>query len=140
MDSQLEFEYLEIIEKHKQAILTKSCTPEAKRRRIQCWEEIKEELYIKSGKKFEESVLKTKWNNAQQRLKDKMKKYPKVTGGGPPSSLSKNYLLVHKILGENNPKLSMIPNPKENADDCVPPNHFENKGNFIFNYLYIFKN
>ena len=68
----------------------------------------------KNGHDFEIHQLQKKWQNIQQRIKDKQKT-GKQTGGGPPVGLSTNDELAVKIIGECNPKLVMIPAALENG-------------------------
>ena len=67
-------------------------------------------------KRFHSVQITKKWNNLQCRLKHRMKD-GKRTGGGAAKALSKNDRLTLRIIGESNPKITMIPGAMVNAED-----------------------
>lgn len=114
MDSELEYELLSIIEQNK-AILCREGTKEGKQKRLNAWNNIRTSFLTNTGKDLDEPKLKIKWNNIQSRIKEKQR-CANITGGGPPAKMSTNDLLAVKILGENNPKICMVPGAKENVE------------------------
>ena len=113
MDSQIELAFLEVLDQHKQSVLSKDGTKDGKDSRAQAWEDVQKSLLINTSKDFKVGALKTKWNNIQSRVKDKMKS-AKETGGGESSKFSMNDRLAIKIMGEDNPKLCKVPGSVEN--------------------------
>lgn len=118
--------FLEILEDHKNEILSKDGTREGKLRRQKCWEDIARSFLVSTGKQLDAKTLKIKWNNIQGRVKDKTKS-AKGTGGGPSVTLSSNDKLAIKILGEDNPKLCKVPGGMENTTR-INSTIFENSG------------
>lgn len=116
MDVDTEEVFLLILEEVKSAILSKDHTKEGKERRNVAWEKCQKQLFVRAGKDFSVSQLQKKWNNVQCRLKDRLKD-AKRTGGGAPKTLSNNDRLTWRIVGETNPKLTMIPGAMVNAED-----------------------
>ena len=115
MDPLLERELLECIEQFHTVVGSKNNTKEGKIRKTNAWEDIKKEFEIRSGGKvFTVNQLQKKWNNVQNRVKEKLRSARK-TGGGPPAILTGNDLLAQKILGESNPKLVRVPGGMENT-------------------------
>lgn len=117
MDTVTETAFLMIMEEKNIILTSKSNTKECRERRNEAWDWVCRQLLIKTGKEFTSSQLQKKWNNSQQRLKDKTKD-GKKTGGGPATILSENDKLTWKILGENNPKVTMVPGAMANTSSC----------------------
>lgn len=118
MDAIIEAGFLALVELKKEILTSKSNTKEAKDQRLQCWQWVADELLATTGKQFTSVQLQKKWGNIQQRLKDKTRD-GKMTGGGPCSSLSENDKLTWRILGESNPKVSMIPRALHNSSSIT---------------------
>ena len=59
-------------------------------------------------KGFDERQLQKKWSNLQERLKTKIRQR-NATGGGTSANLNSRDEITHRILGECNPTLTMIP-------------------------------
>ncbi len=116
MDVETEEAFLLILEEVKDAINSKDHTKNGKERRKAAWDKCQRQLLLRVGKDFTVSKLQKKWNNLQCRLKDRMKD-GKRTGGGAAKALSKNDRLTWRIIGESNPKITMIPGAMVNAED-----------------------
>lgn len=117
MDSTTETAFLIILEDKHDVITSKGNSKECRQSRCDAWDWVSRQLLIKTGKDFTVSQLQKKWNNTQQRLKDKTKD-AKKTGGGPGAVLSENDRLTWKILGDTNPKVAMVPNAMANTSGC----------------------
>ena len=116
MDAITETAFLEILEKKKEVITSKDNTLSGRTKRAEAWVWVGERVAVNTGKSFTVEQLQKKWNNLQNRLKDRLKD-SKNTGGGPPKKLSANDLLAWRIMGKTNPKLAMVPGAMENAAD-----------------------
>ena len=114
MDSLLEREFLECIEKYEKIVTRKGKTRECKNARTNAWDEIKKEFEERTGKLLSVVQLQKKWNNIQSRLKEKMRS-SQQTGGGPAVIFSENDALAQKILGEGNLKLVRVPGARDNT-------------------------
>lgn len=114
MDSTTETAFLILMDEKKDILTSKANTKECRQRRIEVWDWVAQQLLINTGKEFSVAQLQKKWNNSQQRLKEKSK-YGRKTGGGPAAVFSENDKLTLKILGENNPKVAMVPGALANT-------------------------
>ena len=117
MDSITETAFLTIMEEKSYILTTKGKTKELREKRSEAWEWVSRQLLVKTGKDFTSIQLQKKWNNNQQRLKDKTTD-GKKTGGGPAVRLSDNDKLTWKILGDTNPKVTMVPGAMANTSSC----------------------
>ena len=66
---------------------------------------------------FEEKKLQKKWNNIQQRVKER-NRLAKKTGGVPPVKGSANDEIAERIMAKNKPKLLCVPGAMENGQKC----------------------
>ncbi len=105
MDSVVESAFLTLIEERSSTILSKSNLKEHREKRTEAWIWIAQQLLVVTGKEFTAVQLQKKWNNIQQRLKDRFRD-GKKTGGGPPTNLSDNDQQTWRIMGERNPKVN----------------------------------
>ena len=108
MDSATETLFLLEVEKHKRILSSKDNSKKSRDKKRTAWIEVKAALLVKSGKEFEESQLTKKWSNLQERLKNKLKQR-NMTGGGTSAELNTGDEITHRILGETNPIVNMVP-------------------------------
>ena len=114
MDPSTETTFLEILEMKKSVINSKDNTKNGRNRRAEAWSWLQQELVVRTGKSLAIEQLQKKWNNVQQRLKERLKDVKK-TGGGPSKELSENDRLVWRVLGEQNPKITKVVGAMENG-------------------------
>lgn len=115
MDSAEELYFLAVLEANP-ALNLKSNTPSGKNARKIAWSNVLAEMN-KNGS-HNEKQLQKKWTNLKSRTLEKIRKR-KETGGGSCSKLNLNEEKVLEILGENNPKVDMIPGAVEKHANCV---------------------
>ena len=119
MDSVATLTLLEIIEDHKDIILSKSGIKSDIKIKQETWSEITEEFQKITSLALPSKTLTKKWKNAQGALKTKIN-HSKITGGGEAAKpLNSVDQVVQRILGENNPVLNRIPGSLFTKDSTV---------------------
>ena len=108
MDSSAALTLLELIEYHKDVILSRSQLKPDVAKKASTWDLITEEFQKTTSLGIPTGKLKTKWKNLISGLKDKTN-HSKGTGGGAAKKLNALDLAVQRILGEKNPTLSRMP-------------------------------
>lgn len=121
MDANVESVLLKEIEERKTIILSKDNTKPSRTARSKAWSEIMSQVYIQTGIAFTENQLQKKWSNIATRVKEKLK-HPAGTGGGIPKKMSNNDLTYLRIVGEDNPKLTMMKGAIANTTALQPIN------------------
>lgn len=99
MDVSCETIFLKELQKNKATILTKENTRSARDKKRDAWVSIQEVLVSTSGKEYSVQQLCKKWNNLQQRVKEKIRNY------GPDKAaktLHERDLLCLHIIGPEN--------------------------------------
>ena len=78
MDSVVESAFLALIEERSWIVLSKSNLKEHREKRTEVWIWIAQQLLVVTGKEFTAVQLQKKWNNMQQRLKDRLRDCKKL--------------------------------------------------------------
>ena len=117
MATTIEAAFLALLKEKSDFTLSKSNSKEVYEKRNESWSWVAQQLLIKTGKEYNSAQLQKKWNNIQQRVKDRSHD-SKTTGGGPPITLSANDRLTWKIIGEKNPKVAIVPGAMTNTSFC----------------------
>lgn len=118
MDSTTESAFLMLMDEQKEIMTSKANTKESRQSRNAAWDCVAQQLLVNTGKDYSVVQLQKKWNNAQQRLKEKARD-GKKTGGGPAAVFTENDRLTLRILGENNPKVAMVPGAMANTSSLA---------------------
>ena len=108
--------FFNILEEERKIITSKQNSKQAKEARTLAWNNIKVKVENNTGKVFEVKKLQKKWNNIQQRVKER-NRLVKKTGGSPPVKGSANDEIAERIMGETNPKLVCVPGTMENGQN-----------------------
>ena len=126
MDVNCETVFLKELQKNKSIILTKENTRSARDKKRLAWMTIQRSLIAASGREYSVQQLCKKWNNLQQRVKEKIRN----SGGEKiPKSLHERDLLCLQIIGPENLNLpaglsgidlGSLPDFKNESDDGIP--------------------
>ena len=108
MEVETEIVMLKEIELHKKTILSKDNSKHSRDAKIEAWEKVKDNVCRQCGKDFTVTQLKKKWDNARDRLKQKLRAI-QLTGGGTSPDLGPRDNLTYRIVGETNPVFSKVP-------------------------------
>ena len=115
MDSATEATLLKLIEERRGVVVSKENTKEMRQARTNAWENIKYCFLIETGLDVTVQQLQKKWNNIQNRVKERIRD-TRRTGGGPVKPLTnENDATCLRIIGESNPKMTKIPGAYSNT-------------------------
>ena len=113
-DKQMDFKneaiFLQLLSERRDVLNNKCRNKELNQQKEKMWEEIQQKLMIETGRNFTVHYIRIKWNNIQERVKEKSRCLRQSgAAGGRDRQLTDNDKQALMIIGQDNPKLAWVP-------------------------------